>query len=107
MQHSIRRGLKFVSSWISDELRDTWREIFSGDPYQRKTSEPRDLTIDDRLAWNTAMEDRTSLRTKEDIRKVMSNRNPVRFWQLQRDFKWLQRQMKKAGLNPEDARYIL
>lgn len=98
-----------MSSWITPEMRDFFKENF-GDPFSshaRKPVEPRKLNTDDRLAWETALDQPRPEKTVESIRRLMRNRNPVRWHQVQRDFKWLQRQMKKAGLNPEDARYIL
>lgn len=72
--------------------------------------EPRRLTVQDLTAFQDAQDERFSkreLRRIEDVRAEISKVNPVKFWQMRRDFKWLQRQMKKLGLNPEDARYIL
>jgi hypothetical protein len=46
-------------------------------------------------------------RTRQKIRDFMSTEHGWRWRRLQRDYKWLERVMKKTGLNPEDARYIL
>lgn len=43
----------------------------------------------------------------EAIRSAVRQKNPVRWARLQREFRWMQRRMKKMGLNPEDARWIL
>lgn len=76
-----------------------------------RQSEPRDLTEQDVLGWADALDRREKApikpRTIQDVRALIRNRNPVRWNQMQRDFRWVQKQMKKAGLNPEDARYIL
>lgn len=45
--------------------------------------------------------------TRESIRSAIKSRNPVRFNRMMRDFRWMQKQMKKMGLNPEDARWLL
>jgi hypothetical protein len=100
-----------VSKWISDEMREFFKENF-GDPFSAPTkvkANPRDLTNDDRLDWDTALskQPRIRQRTLDDVKRLMRNRNPIRFAQLQRDYRWLEKQMKKAGLNPEDARYLL
>jgi hypothetical protein len=94
-------------------MQSFFKENF-GDPFSKswnekktKPTEPRSLTPDDRLAWDTALEKPRPERDVEAIRRLMRNRNPVRWHQVQSDVRWLRRQMKKAGLNPEDVRYIL
>jgi len=46
-------------------------------------------------------------RTRVKMREFFSQRNRRRWNRLQRDFGWLKNEMKKTGLNPEDARFIL
>ena len=41
------------------------------------------------------------------LRKRIYSLSPVRWKRMQRDFRWMQKQMKKMGLNPEDARWLL
>jgi hypothetical protein len=43
----------------------------------------------------------------ENISKHMRRRNRVRWWRLRRDFGWLQKELRKMGRDPEDARWIL
>jgi hypothetical protein len=71
----------------------------------------RPLTNEDHLSWQTAQDIRQSEppapRTIEDARKRLQAANPVKYRFLKRDFKWAQKEMKKMGLNPEDARWLL
>jgi hypothetical protein len=53
------------------------------------------------------MDRREPPKTKESIQRALKMSNPVRWRQVQNDLKWVQKRMKKMGLNPEDARYIL
>lgn len=71
---------------------------------------PRDLTSEDRAGWANAQDARLKppkVSTVNDVRRLIRNRNPVRWHQMQRDFKWVQKEMKRIGLNPEDARFML
>lgn len=75
----------------------------------RRRYDRRPLTEDDLQSWQDAVTKRPTgkAKTEEDVKALIRNRNPVRWWQLQRDFKWVQKEMKKMGLNPEDARFLL
>lgn len=44
--------------------------------------------------------------TLDSLRGHMRSKNPVRWHRLRRDFAWMQREMRKLGLNPEDARWL-
>lgn len=92
-----------------DKMRDALAEAHAaGQP--RSKSERRDLTEDDRLAWYDAGSEREKAirpQTIADVQALVRNRNPVRWRQLQGHYKWLQKEMKRMGLNPEDARYML
>ncbi len=46
-------------------------------------------------------------RTRDKIRDFFQARNRWRWNRLQRDYAWLRKEMKKVGLNSEDARYLL
>lgn len=77
---------------------------------QSKSNVRRDLTEDDRLAWYDAASEREKAirpQTIADVQALVRNRNPIRWRQLQGHYKWLQKEMKRLGLNPEDARYML
>jgi hypothetical protein len=41
------------------------------------------------------------------LRSYMNAKSRRRWTRLQKDFKWVQKQMVKLGANPEDARWIL
>jgi hypothetical protein len=69
---------------------------------------PRFLDDRDLSGWfNAAIEAQTSRRTQEDIARHIKSRNPIRWRRLQRDLRWVKKEMKKLGLNPEDARWLL
>lgn len=75
----------------------------------RYGKQPHRLTDDEQDDWAAAadMGFKPDIKNAEQARKLIRAINPVRFRQCQSDFKWLQKQMKKIGLNPEDARYLL
>lgn len=41
------------------------------------------------------------------LRKEIRTVNPVRWVRLQRDLRWLKKQMRKRGYREEDARWLL
>lgn len=45
--------------------------------------------------------------TREAIRNCMKMDNPLRWRRITSDYRWMERQMKKYKLNPEDARWLL
>jgi hypothetical protein len=71
----------------------------------------RDLTPMDRLGWDDALSSREEStmppRTREEVIERVKAINPIRWRMMRRDFKWLQKEMHKMGLNPEDARFLL
>ena len=93
------------------DIRIWWDSI---DPEVKPASwsQRRPLTEEDRVGWYDAQDTMRRNMSKEpknieSVRRLIRHRNPVRWYNLQRDFKWVQKEMKKMGLNPEDARYIL
>lgn len=75
-----------------------------------RSSNPRDLTEYDRAGWADAQDAREAAvtpRTVNSAQRLIRQRNPVKYRRLEKDFKWLQKEMVRIGLNPEDARYIL
>lgn len=68
----------------------------------------RDLDDDDRTSWDDALdEDRDSKpKNMAEVRRALKRYNKFKYNQMMRDYRWLQKQMKKMGHNPEDARYI-
>ena len=45
--------------------------------------------------------------TREEIIALVTSSNTYRWWRLQHDYKWLKKQMKKHGYNPDEARELL
>lgn len=56
--------------------------------------------------WSSSSR-RTRPLSRDEILAYLEKKNGYRMWQLRRNFKWVQKQMKKMGLNPEDARELL
>lgn len=84
---------------------DRMEADLNGDTWKRTgPSKLNDQNISD---FDLATRARKPLRNKEDIWAELKSRNPVRVNRLQRDYRWVQKQMKKMGLNPEDARELL
>ena len=61
----------------------------------------------DVLGWMEAADQRPQQRTRESIIRAIRRRNPIRWRRLQHEIRWVQKEMKKAGLNPEEWRYLL
>lgn len=91
---------------INEYLASLVEEITKKEP-----ARPRDLTYEDRESWADAQDERMSAppppKKIEDIQALIRNRNPVKWHQVRKDFRWVQKEMKRLGLNPEDARFIL
>lgn len=85
-------------------------DIFSKEGFLKNNTRRR-LTDEDHDMWQEAATlremDPPPPRTIEEVRAKLKASNPVRWWYLKRDFAWAKRQMKKLGLNPEDARWLL
>ena len=94
---------------LFDNLRKTLAEAYvAGQPNVK--NQRRDLTEEDRLGWYDAGTEREKAirpKTIADVQALVRNRNPVRWRQLQGHYKWLQKELTRMGLNPEDARYML
>lgn len=70
-------------------------------------SRPRRLREEDIVDFYAATEKRTGPMRRQDILAYLERKNAYRMWRLRHDYKWLQKQMKKLGHNPEDARELL
>jgi hypothetical protein len=44
---------------------------------------------------------------RDELIALIKKSNSHRWWRLNYDYKWLRRQMKKHGYNPDDARELL
>lgn len=68
---------------------------------------PRDLSGKDYEDWFEAGErELPPERTLAWARAAIRRYNVWKWNQMMRDYRWLQKRMKKLGLNPEDARYL-
>jgi len=45
--------------------------------------------------------------TRDEIIAKIKQKNGYRWWRIQYDYRWLRRQVKKLGQNPDDARELL
>lgn len=78
------------------------------DPYKKRT-----LDDDDYESFFSAADARPrrttprSPQTRADIIAALEKKNSYRMWRLNHDYKWLRRQMKKMGHDPDDARELL
>lgn len=45
--------------------------------------------------------------TRDEIIAVIKQKNGYRWWRIQYDYRWLRKQMKKLGQNPDEARELL
>jgi len=45
--------------------------------------------------------------TRDEIVVAIKQKNSYRWWRIQMDYRWLRKQMKKLGQNPDDARELL
>lgn len=68
---------------------------------------PRHPTEEEYMGWFEAAAQRKPTVSFQAAIKKIEISNPYRLWRLKRDFKWLQRQFKKAGIDPEEARWFL
>lgn len=67
---------------------------------------PRIVTPNELDSWFEAADARPKVGTKSVADRIRS-RNPFRWRRLLRDYRWAQKEMKRMGLNPEDARWLL
>lgn len=72
-----------------------------------KTSKPRSLTEPEIADFLSASYQPPSRRTKAALLIYLSSCNRVRYKRLQKDFEWAKKCLQEAGLNPEDARFLL
>lgn len=42
-----------------------------------------------------------------DIKEYLKSRNPYRWSRIHKDLKWLEKELSKLGMNPDDARWYL
>lgn len=67
----------------------------------------RPLREEDVLGFFEATEHRSAPMTRDQVIAAIEKKNSYRWWRIRHDYKWLKRQMKKLGQNPDDARELL
>lgn len=70
-------------------------------------NKPRKATEDDIAGWFEAAEMQRGPKTRAAIIAALERKNKYRMWRLRYDYRWLQKQLKRMGLNPEDAKELL
>ncbi len=75
--------------------------------FQQQSRVKRALRDEDVIEFFAAADNRTGSKTREQILADLERKNSYRMWRIRHDFKWLKKQMKKMGQNPEDARELL
>lgn len=96
--HSSKSGqydLDFEWGGVTD--RELGRQL-------RTESETRRVTDEELEGWDEAAATRSSSVTQRRIVASLRRTNYFRYRRLCKDFAWMQKQLKKMGLNPEDAR---
>lgn len=69
---------------------------------------PVEVTDLDRKKWFEASQERPPKELRrEDIIAILTQKNFVRVRRLQKDYRWMQKQLIKMGRNPEDAKWLL
>jgi hypothetical protein len=72
--------------------------------YKGKPARP--LTEDDVSGWMAAADERPAPLAPK-IADVIRKRNRFRWRRFIKDYRWVQKEMEKMGLSPEDARWLL
>ena len=69
---------------------------------------PRELNNGDIVDWTTAGDHRKpTLRSKEQIIHAIKSKNSYRWFEYKRQRRWVQKQMRKLGLDPDDEKWLL
>lgn len=68
---------------------------------------PRRLREEDVIAFYEASDKRRPALGRDEIITIIRGKNSYRWWRIQHDYKWLRKQMRKLGQNPDDARELL
>lgn len=56
---------------------------------------------------SSAKQDRKPPKGIDELRKEIISTNPFRWASLKIDLRWLKKEMRKRGMDPEDARWLL
>lgn len=87
------------------ELRDIWKYA-----QYRANATPRPVTDDEFESWfaaATEQDEPPKHLNRKQLLMMLKVKNPIRMRRLRKDYAWMQRQLKKVGANPEDARWLL
>lgn len=83
----------------------SWLDRLTGYSYLK--GPPRTLNDADYVGFFEAADRRVKPKTREQMIAYIESRNAFRWWRLKHDYKWLKKQCKKMGLNPDEARELL
>lgn len=72
-----------------------------------KRTAPRGLNDNDFDGFDVAVAARRRPRNVDQIEAVLKAKNPVRWRRIHSDYRWMQREFRKLGLNPDDAKELL
>lgn len=88
----------------------TWFEEMLEEVIARRSQNPRRrLNERDVAGFMHAADRRPKYKPQRqaNLKSFLRLRNPWRWRNLQRDFKWAQKQLEKAGYDPEEIRWLL
>lgn len=93
------------------DVRKAWNEFLDSMRADDRTpNEKNQLTDEDYVGFDAALDARAAQQLKpkniEEVRTAIRRINPIKYRQVMSDYRWLQKQMQRLGLNPEDARYL-
>lgn len=91
---SLNKIRSFIETWL-DEMEDAIRE--RDDINEPSFGQPRRLTQNDLDSFFSP--------EHNVLREKMEKEHPYRWARMQRDVKWIKKEMKKLGLNPNDYRW--
>lgn len=80
------------------------------DRIRYRGARPRKVSDTDVALWMDSASERPIPRewvTIKERRAILWHKSPRRWLRMQRDFKWAQRKFLKAGIDPEEVRWLL
>lgn len=87
-----------------------WEEMLDGlaNPHEA-ANRRRPLNQRDVAGFMHAADRRPKYRpqTQANLKRLLKLRNPWRWKKLQTEFRWAQKQLEKAGYDPEEIRWLL
>lgn len=67
----------------------------------------RQLRDEDILGFYEAADARKPMMTRDEVIAHLKRKNSHRMWRIGYDYRWMQKELKKLGMNPDDARELL